>query len=253
MRLQDECAIITGAGRGIGRACALRAAAEGAHVVVADLDLAAAKRVAEEVRALGRQAVPLRVDVTRAAEVQAMVEQTVHALGRVDVLVNNAGVIGPGPSETLSEAEWDRVVAVDLKGVFLCSQAAGRQMIAQRRGKIVSIASIAAWAGFPMRASYNASKAGVVALTQVLACEWAKYGIRVNAVGPGYVNTDIVKQGLELGVVTLADIERRTPLGRLAEPDEIARAVVFLASDEASYITGQTLFVDGGWTAYGLW
>jgi NAD(P)-dependent dehydrogenase (short-subunit alcohol dehydrogenase family) len=182
-----------------------------------------------------------------------MVERTTAELGRLDILVNNAGVVGPGPSEELSEAEWDRVVNVDLKAVFLCSQAAARTMLSQGRGKIVSIASIAGWAGFPRRASYSASKAGVISLTQTLACEWAKRGVRVNAVGPGYTETEIIKQGAALGVLTVADIERRTPMGRLATPDEIARAVVFLASDEASYITGQTLFVDGGWTAYGMW
>jgi NAD(P)-dependent dehydrogenase (short-subunit alcohol dehydrogenase family) len=253
MRVHDEIALVTGAGRGIGRACALRLAAEGAHVALADLDLANVEGVAEEVRALGRNALPLRVDVTRAAEVRQMVDRTIAELGRLDILVNNAGVIGPGPSEDLSEEEWDRVVDVDLKAVFLCSQAAARPMLDQGRGKIVSIASIAAWSGFPRRASYSVSKAGVVSLTQVLACEWAQRGIRVNAVGPGYTATEIVKQGAALGVLTVEDVERRTPMGRLADPDEIARAVVFLASDEASYITGQTLFVDGGWTAYGLW
>ncbi|HEY8475631.1 MAG TPA: glucose 1-dehydrogenase [Chloroflexota bacterium] len=249
--VQDQVAIVTGAGQGIGRAIALALARHGAHVVVADVNVETARQVADEVRHLERRALALQVDVTVKASVEEMVRATLDEFGRLDVMVANAGITHIAPSVEFREEDWDRVIAVDLKGVFLCCQAAGRVMVEQRRGCIVSTASMMGMMGLPGRPPYTAAKAGVINLTRTLACEWAPFGVRVNAVAPGYVRTEMVQRYVEGGRIRKEDLERRTPLGRLAEPDEIGKAVVFLASDLASYVTGHTLLVDGGYTAYG--
>lgn len=253
MRLTERVVVVTGGGRGIGRAIALAAATEGADVTLADLDTEPATAVAAEIAALDRDALVVRTDVTRPTDATEMVRQTIERFGRIDVLVNCAGISGTRPFLEIEEAEWDRVLDTNLKGVFLCCQAAGREMVRQKRGAIVNIASIAAEGGFPMRASYCASKAGVVALTRVLASEWAEHGIRVNAVGPGYTNTELVQRVRERGLIPDEAIVGRTPMRRFATPEEIADAVIFLASDAAQFITGHTLYVDGGWMAHRAW
>jgi glucose 1-dehydrogenase len=246
--LDGRVAIVTGAGQGIGRAIARHLVAEGATVVVAELDPQTGQAAAD---ALGEGAIFFQTDVTRKADVQGMVAATLGAFGRVDILVNNAGVFQRDPTEELDEEIWDRVLDVDLKGTFLCCQAVGRVMIRQRAGRIVNISSINGLVAFPERLAYNCSKAGVVALTRVLASEWAMHNITVNAVAPGYVRTEATDEHIADGWFDEAGILRRTPLGRWIEMDDIARAVAFLASDQAANITGVVLPVDGGWVAYG--
>ncbi|MBI3966454.1 MAG: SDR family oxidoreductase [Chloroflexi bacterium] len=248
MRLQDRISIVTGAGRGIGRAIALGFAREGAGVVIADLDPDAATSVAGEVRSLGRPALAVEVDVTQRAQVEAMVERAVAELGRVDVLVSNAGISLRQHFLELTEEVWDRVLGVNLKGVFLCGQAAARQMAKTGGGAIINIASQRAEAPDLNQAPYAASKGGVRTLTKAMALDLAPHGIRVNAIGPGPVLTDLNRHRLaEPG--EQERFLRRLPLGRIGDPDDIAGPAIFLASDEARWVTGHTLFVDGGWLA----
>ncbi len=244
---EGKVAIVTGAGRGIGRAIAQRLSAEGAKIVVADID----ETAGEDTAVALNDAVFCRTDVTRVGEVQAMVDTAVSVYGRIDALVNNAGVFQHDQTESLPEATWDHVLAVDLKGTFLCCQAVGRVMIGQGYGRIVNISSINGLVAFPERLAYNCAKAGVDALTRVLACEWAKHNITVNSVAPGYVRTEATDEHLQNSWFDEASILQRTPLGRWIEMDNIARVVSFLLSDGAANMTGTAVPVDGGWVAYG--
>lgn len=250
MRLEGKVCIVTGAGRGIGEAIAHRLSDEGAKVVISDIDLSAAEGVAGELRKKGHESLALKANVADKAEVDAMVKKVIETFGSVDILVNNAGMSVVGASEELEEERWRMGIDVMLTGVFFCSQAAGREMIRQKSGKIVSISSINGVGAFPERVCYNSAKAGVMGLTRVLGCEWARYNINVNAVAPGYVNTALTQDLVAQGTLDVSEIENRTPLGRLAECDDVADTVVFLASDESRFITGQTIIVDGGWSAY---
>jgi NAD(P)-dependent dehydrogenase (short-subunit alcohol dehydrogenase family) len=247
MKLADHICVVTGGARGIGEAIASRFAANGATVAILDSDGAAAAATAARQGATGYQC-----DVSSRASVEAAVAAVIDAHGRVDVLVNNAGIGLAGPSETFSDADWETSIGVMQTGVFLCSQIVGRHMLARGHGTIVNISSINAWEAFPMRLAYCAAKAAVVAMTQVLAIEWADRGIRVNAVAPGVTRTALVQKGIDEGVIDVAAYQARTPMHRFGEPDEIARAVLFLASDEdSSFVTGTTLCADGGWSAMG--
>jgi L-rhamnose 1-dehydrogenase len=249
MRLADRVAIITGAGRGLGRAIALGYAREGAHVAVADLDPATAARTADEVRALGRRALAVPVDVTQRPQVEAMVERVVAELGRVDILVSNAGIAGRYNFLELADEVFDRTMAVNVRGVFLCGQVVARQMVrAGTRGAIVNLASQRAEVVDRNQAAYAASKGAVRQLTKGMAIDLAPYGIRVNAIGPATVETDINRERLADPAERQRMIER-IPLGRLGAPEDIVGAAIFLASDEARFITGHTLYVDGGWLA----
>src|SRR5919197_1491094 len=253
MRLQDKVGVITGAGSGIGKATALACAREGAHVVVFDLNREAAEATAHEVRGVGCQALAVGGDVTSEADIDRLTEAIMREFGRVDLLVNNAGVADQiVPTLEQSVQTWERVMDIHLKGMYLCCRRLGREMVRQMEGCIVSISSVAGIVGFPMRTAYGPAKAGIAHLTRVLAIEWAKYNIRVNAIAPGYVRTPLVEQVINDGKLEEKHIAERTPLGRLARPQEIAAAAVFLLSDEASYITGVTLPVEGGYLAYGL-
>jgi NAD(P)-dependent dehydrogenase (short-subunit alcohol dehydrogenase family) len=242
-------AIVTGAGDGIGWATAQRLAQDFAHVVIADLrHEAAAARAAE----LGAAHAGYRCDVTSEADVIALMQRVRERFGRIDVLVNNAG-IGEQTVMTLEQSveAFDRILSVHLRGTFLASREAARVFVEQQSGAIVNISSIAGWHGHPGRNAYGAAKAGISSMTEAMASEWARDGIRVNAVAPGYVLTDLVKALVAKGALNMENIEERTPMGRSGQPAEIAEAIAFLASDRASFITGVTLPVDGGWLAFG--
>ncbi|MHB1006575.1 MAG: SDR family NAD(P)-dependent oxidoreductase [Chloroflexota bacterium] len=247
--LDGRVALVTGAGRGIGRAIALGLAAAGADLSLASRTASDLEQVAAEARATGRRALCVPADVADEASVANLLQRTLDAYGRLDVLVNAAG-ISPvyKRAEQTTAAEWDSVLGVNLRGAFLCATAAGRAMIPQGRGCIVNLASVGARVALPRLVAYCASKGGVDQLTKVLAVEWARYNVRVNAIAPGYVETEMTR-GLVDNPRLREMLESQTPLGRLARPDEMVGAAIFLASDAASYVTGQTLFVDGGWTA----
>jgi NAD(P)-dependent dehydrogenase (short-subunit alcohol dehydrogenase family) len=247
-RLAGRVAAVTGSSRGIGRAIAAAYLAEGAQVVVNSRQAEAAAAAAHE---LGSNAAAVAADVSTAEGARALVQAAIDHFGRLDVMVANAGINIVKDAVDYEPEEWRRVLATNLDGVFYCAQAAGRLMLAQGSGSVISIASVTSFNAFPRRAAYATAKAGLVMLTKVLASEWASGGVRVNAIAPGYVRTDLVQGLADRGQIDLAAVQRRTPMGRLAEPAEIASAAIFLASDEASFITGETLVVDGGWLAYG--
>ena len=253
----ETTALVTGGGRGIGRAVVHALAKAGACVAVADIRCDLAEQVAQELEGEGHVALPLGVDVSHGKAVDEMVRQTLERFGRIDVLVNCAGVTSNCTVLDLSEAEWDKVITVNLKGTFLCCQRVAREMVRQRSGRIINIASTAGqFGGAPGQAAYAASKIGVVGLTKVLAVELGPYGITANAVCPANVNTEMLQRTFatraELTGTTAESIIERitahTPLRRLAEPEDIADVIVFLASRGARYITGQAIAVCGGRT-----
>jgi len=252
MRLKGKVSLVTGASRGIGKSIALALAREGSAVALnCSVSVEAGEEVATEIRGLGQSAMVIRADVASKTEVDAMVKRVVDEFGKIDILVNNAGMSVVEASEELEERRWRRGIDVMLTGVFFCSQAVGKEMIKQRSGKIINIASVNGMVAFPERVCYSCAKAGVIQLTKVLGCEWARYNINVNAVAPGYVKTHLVEDLVEKGALDVEELATRTPLGRLAEPEEIADVVIFLASEESKYMEGQTIVIDGGWSAYG--
>lgn len=244
MRFEGKVALVTGASRGIGRAIALALAAEGADVAVNYAGSeAAAKEVAAEIEAMGRKAFVIQADIASTEASTAMVDAVVKEFGRVDVLVNNAGITRDGLLMRMKEEDWDAVITTNLKGVFNCTKAAIKYMMKQKSGNIVNISSIVGVMGNAGQANYCAAKAGVIGFTKATAKEVAARGIRVNAIAPGFIKTDMTSVLPEKVVeAMLAGI----PLNRLGETEDIAKAVLFLASSDANYITGQTLHVDGG-------
>jgi len=248
MKLSDKTAIVTGARRGIGRAIALALAREGANVAVADISLEDCQKVVAEIEKVGSKGLAVQCDVTATPQVEAMVAKTVARFGKLDILVNDAGIIAYKPFLELSDEDWDRVISVNLKGQFLCARAAAREMIKHKWGRIINIASISSGGcgiAFPLIAHYTASKGGVMALTEALALELTSQGINVNAICPGAIDTDMTKGAKESG--QLEALLTRIPIGRLGKPEEIASLAAFLASEEASYISGAAIVVDGGW------
>ena len=249
--MTGKVAIVTGARQGIGRGIALKLAEAGAEVVVSDISLEDCQKVVEEIEGLGREGLAVKCDVTQKAEVEAMVAQTVEEFGKVDILVNNAGIYAPKPFLELTEEEWDRTIDIDLKGQFLCAQAAAKEMVKNKWGRIINIASIASGqvgAGVLASAHYCAAKGGVTGMTEALALELAPMGIRVNAVGPGAIDTPMTKGAFADEQVKKGFLAR-VPVGRIGQPEDIAGMVVYLASDEADYVNGATIFIDGGYLA----
>jgi 3-oxoacyl-[acyl-carrier protein] reductase len=241
--LANQIAVVTGGGRGIGRAIALKFAGEGADVVVVSRTAANAEKVAGEIRALGRQAWAFAVDVADATAVTAAAEAILAAAGRVDILVNNAGVTRDGLLMRMSDADWDTVLDTNLKGAFLVTKAFARAFVRQRRGSILNISSVIGLIGNAGQCNYAASKAGLIGFTQSVARELASRGITVNANAPGFIETDMTA---ELNETLRADLLKRIPLGVLGQTEDIAGAALYLASPAARYVTGQVLTVDGG-------
>lgn len=248
---QGKVCVITGAGRGIGATTARRMAAGGGRLAILDLDADSAEETAAALGGEGAEARAYRVDVTDEAAVAAVAETVAADFGGVDVLVNNAGLCPVGPTLSFPLETWQRTIDVNLTGVFLCSREFGRALRDSGGGAIVNLASINGQVAFPMRLVYSASKAAVISMTHVLALEWADYGIRVNAIAPGNTRAPMFEQIVEEGVIDVDGYLGHTPLGRFAEPEEIAEGIAFLASDRASYVTGEVLTVDGGWTSFG--
>ncbi|HET8627858.1 MAG TPA: glucose 1-dehydrogenase [Thermomicrobiales bacterium] len=248
MRLAGNVALVTGAGSGIGRAIAERFAAEGARVAVVDLFRDRAAETARRIRAAGGEALALEADVADAAAVERMAERATREYGRIDLLVNNAAVAVGDDILTIDEATWDLNLAVVLKGAYLCARALLPGMLARRRGAIVNIASVNGLTGLGEEA-YSAAKAGVINLTQNLAVKYGRQGVRVNCICPGTIRTPVWQPRVERDPAIFDRLARWYPLGRVGEPEDVANAALFLASDEAAWITGATLVVDGGLTA----
>ena len=246
MRLKDKVSIITGAAQGIGQACAQEFAKEGATVVLADINIEFGERNAAEIRANGGEAVFIPCDVSQSVQIHNLVRQTVEKYGRIDVVVNNAGVNHSANFFDITEEDWDRVTSVDLKGAFLLTQAAARVMVEKKiPGVIINFSSVMAVMALADQVPYCAAKGGVNQLTKAMALALSEYGIRVNAIGPGPVMTELMKRVVH-NKEKEAELLSRLPIGRIAECREIATVAVFLASDDASYFTGQTLYPDGG-------
>ncbi|MBT2735500.1 3-oxoacyl-[acyl-carrier protein] reductase [Neobacillus sp. B4I6] len=244
MNLEGKAALVTGASRGIGREIALELARQGANVAVNfSGSEAKANEVVDEIKALGREAFAVKCDVSNSGEVAEMVKGTIDRFGKLDILVNNAGITRDNLLMRMKEEEWDDVININLKGVFLCTKAVTRQMMKQRVGRIINIASIVGVSGNPGQANYVAAKAGVIGLTKTTAKELASRNITVNAIAPGFITTDMTEK-LPEDVKT--EMLKLIPLARLGEPKDIAKITAFLASDDSAYITGQTLHIDGG-------
>jgi NAD(P)-dependent dehydrogenase (short-subunit alcohol dehydrogenase family) len=247
--LTGQVALVTGAARGLGRAISLALAHAGANVALGLRDVKADGGVAAEIERMRQEALPLQMDVSKTEQISHSVEETVSRFGRLDILVNNAGIAPENPAEKVSEKDFDATLAVNLKGTFFASQAAGRVMMQQKRGKIINMSSQAGFASLPGESVYCMSKAGIAHLTKCLAVEWGKYGITVNAVAPTFIHTPGTEEYLSNAANRADVVERIAGLHRIGEPMEVAGAVVFLASDAAALITGHTMLIDGGWTA----
>lgn len=251
-KLSKQKAIVTGASRGLGQAIAMALAEAGADVVITfNVNADMAEKTAMEVEKFGRKAIVVKVDVSKSNEVNQLIEKTVRAFGRIDILVNNAGINKRVPAEQMSENDWRKVINVDLTGVFLCSQAAGREMIKQKSGKIINIASISGMIANNRitQTAYCAAKAGVILFTKALAMEWAKYNIRVNSISPGWMRTSLVESEFIANKEKYQEIIENIPMKRFGKPKELGPAVVYLASEASSFVTGENLVIDGGHTA----
>jgi len=249
MKLKNKIAIVTGSGRGIGKSTALELAKEGAKVVVSDIDIKECQNVCDEIKKIGSDAIAVKCDISKKSDVDAMIKKIMQKFQKIDILINNAGVVLMKPFVEMTEKDWDFVLDINLKGVFLCTNAVAKQMIKQKSGKIISVASIAGEVGFMNTSAYCASKAGIINLTRELAMELSPHNINVNAIAPGVIATKMTEDMLK-DKKTKEVLLASTPLGRVGQPEEIGKAVVFLASDDSNFITGHTLVVDGGWLTH---
>jgi NAD(P)-dependent dehydrogenase (short-subunit alcohol dehydrogenase family) len=247
LRLEGKVAIITGAGSGIGREAALLFAREGAKVVVSDYVSEAGEETVRQIKESGGEAIFIKTDVSKASDAERMVEKTIEEYGKLDILHNNAGILGKVAFVgDATEDDWDRVISVNLKGVFLCSKYAVREMVKQGGGVIVSTASSMGLVGLPGNTAYSAAKGGVIQFTKTMALEYASSNVRVNCICAGWIDTPMNEK---LGERITNWILKETPMGRWGRPEEIAQAALYLASDESSFVTGTALVVDGGWVA----
>lgn len=247
--LKDKVMLVTGSGKGIGRGIAIAAAQMGAKVLLNSRTPSDLEEVASEIRANGGEAQPVVFDVSNMDEIASGAQAAIEVWGRIDVLVNNAGTNRPKPALELSEEDWDAIYDLNLKGLFFLTQTLVKPMIARKNGKIINISSTMGLVGGPLRTAYSGSKGGVVLLTKGLAVEWAPHNVTVNAVAPAFTRTplaDVLLQRKEF----YEDVVRRIPMGRVGEVDEVVGAVLFLASEAANWVTGQTIAVDGGWVAW---
>ena len=245
--LKGKGGIVTGGGSGIGKAMATGLVQAGAEIVIVGRNKERLEKAAAEMRKFGGPVIPLQADVSRMEEIKGLVDRTVKEFGKIDFLFNNAGTIRRNPSEDFTEEDWDDVVNTNLKGPFFLAQAVARVMISQKRkGKIINTSSLISVQGGKRVPAYAASKGGLAQVTKTMANDWARYNILVNAIGPGWVKTELT-EALRQDRERSAEILGRIPLGRWADPEDLAGAAVFLASDASDYITGQTIFVDGGW------
>ncbi|MCA9839528.1 MAG: 3-oxoacyl-ACP reductase FabG [Trueperaceae bacterium] len=245
--MTDKVALVTGAARGIGRACALALAQQGADIALGLRDKKSAEDLVSEIQALGRKVLSLQMDVAKLEEISISVAEVKAHFGKLDILVNNAGIGAPNRAELVSEKDFDETVNVNLKGTFFTSQEVGKVMIEQRSGVIINLSSQAGFIALPTESIYCMTKAGISHLTRCLALEWAQHGIRVNAVAPTFIKTPGTRKWLNDDAF-IASVKARIPLGDVGEPQDVASAVVFLASEGARMITGETLMIDGGWT-----
>jgi len=243
MNLQDKIALVTGSARGIGAAIAFKLAEAGCHVIISDIDENGAQETAEKIKTMGRDAIAVKADVSKLAEAEELIKASLEKFGRIDILVNNAGITRDNLLMRMSEAEWDSVITVNLKGTYNCVKAATRPMMKQRAGKIINIASVVGVMGNAGQANYAASKAGVIGLTKSVAKEFGSRNIQVNAVAPGYIETEMTK---ELSDAAKESFMSAIPLKRAGQAEDVANIVLFLASDLSDYVTGQVLHVDGG-------
>jgi len=245
--LKEKSGIVTGGGSGIGKAIATGLVQAGAEIVIVGRNRERLERTAGEIGKLGRKVVPVQADVSKMEDIKRVVDRTVKEFGKIDFLFNNAGTIRRNPSEDFSEKDWDEVINTNLKGPFFLAQAVARVMISQKKkGKIINTSSLIAVQGGKRVPAYAASKGGLSQVTKTMANDWARYNILVNAIGPGWVKTELT-EALRQDKERSSEILGRIPLGRWADPEDLAGAAVFLASDASDYITGQTIFVDGGW------
>lgn len=254
MVLQDKIAVVTGAARGIGKGIALALACAGAHVVVADINAEGIANTAREIARLERVGLPIVTDVAQSADVTRLIQAAVDRFGRLDIMVNDAAIVNNSPVLELSEEAWNRVIAINLTGVFLCCKKAAEVMVPLRSGRLINISSLAGQFGAPGQSAYCASKHGVIGLTKVLACELGQYGITANAVCPGNTDTEMIRSVYEARAAArgqtveqvVSEIMAKTPLRRIGQPDDVANMVVFLSSAAGQYVTGQSINVCGG-------
>ncbi|MDG6934706.1 MAG: 3-oxoacyl-ACP reductase FabG [Nitrososphaerota archaeon] len=249
--LKGKVGVVTAAGRGLGKAIALELASKGCAVLVNSATEKNSSRTESEIRKAGGTAIHKAGDVSDPSFCKSLINLAVSEFGSLDILVNNAGITVIHPAEDFPEKEWEKTMNTNLSSAFYCSKAAAQVMIRKGYGRIINISSAAGITPFPLRLAYCTSKAALIMMTKAMAIEWAKHGITVNAVAPGWVETEGVKERIAKGYYSKNPIVKRSPMGRMGSPSEIAKLVAFIASGDSSYMTGETIVIDGGWTAYG--